>query len=169
MKHRHVYSTRDMAHARATIAALHMRGIGNDAISLVAHADTELERIPDALKEADTDSVPAAVRGMGLGGATGLLAGLAAVAFTPLGVTLAGAAAIGAVGALMGGWSSALMGAALPDPVRQQFEQEIEAGRILVLVDVEESADEARLAALREAMAEAGATRLDYTAPLGAK
>lgn len=71
-----------MAHARATIAALGMRGIGNDAISLVARADIELERIPDLLKEADTDTVPAAVRGMGLGGATGLLAGLAAVAFT---------------------------------------------------------------------------------------
>ncbi|ODU52815.1 MAG: hypothetical protein ABS98_02740 [Lysobacteraceae bacterium SCN 69-48] len=165
MEQRHVYSTRDMAHARATIAALHMRGIGNDAISLVARADIELERIPDALKEADTDSVPAAVRGMGLGGATGLLAGLAAVAFTPLGITLAGAAAIGAVGALMGGWSSALMGAALPDPVRQQFEGEIAAGRILVLVDLEES----QLAPMREAMAEAGAARLDYVAPLGAK
>ena len=87
------------------------------------------------------------------------------MAFTPLGVTLAGAAAIGVVGALMGGWSSALMGAALPDPVRQQFEGEIEAGRILVLVDIAES----QLAPMREAMAEAGATCLDYVAPLGAK
>ena len=169
MKHRHVYSTRDMAHARATMAALHMRGIGNDAISLVARSDIELERIPDSLKQADTVSVPAAVRGMGVGGASGLLAGLAAVAFTPLGVTLAGAAAIGALGALVGGSSSALMGAALPDPVRQQFEDEIEAGRVLVLVDEEESREDARLPAMREATAEAGANRLDYTAPLGAK
>lgn len=165
MKHRHVYSTQDMAHARKAIAALHMHGIGNDAISLVARSDVELERIPDSMKEADTDSVPAAVRGMELGGATGLLAGLAAVAFAPFGVTLAGAVAIGAMGALVGGWSSALMGAALPDPVRQQFDDEIEAGRVLVLADIE---DEQR-AALRDAMAEAGATDLDYVAPVGAK
>lgn len=165
MKHRHVYSTQDMAHARKAIAALHMRGIGNDAISLVARSDVEMDRIPDTLKEADTDSVPAAVRGMELGGATGLLAGLAAVAFAPFGVTLAGAVAIGAMGALVGGWSSALMGAALPDPVRQQFDDEIQAGRVLVLADVEDE----QLPALRDAMAEAGAADLDYVSPVGAK
>lgn len=165
MKHRHVYSTLDMAHARKAIAALHMHGIGNDAISLVARSDVEMDRIPDTLKEADTDSVPAAVRGMELGGATGLLAGLAAVAFAPFGVTLAGAVAIGAMGALVGGWSSALMGAALPDPVRQQFDDEIQAGRVLVLADVEDE----QLAALRDAMVEAGATDLDYVSPVGAK
>jgi hypothetical protein len=165
MKHRHVYSTQDMAHARKAIAALHMRGIGNDAISLVARSDVEMDRIPATLKEADTDSVPAAVRGMELGGATGLLAGLAAVAFAPFGVTLAGAVAIGAMGALVGGWSSALMGAALPDPVRQQFDDEIQAGRVLVLADVEDE----QLPALRDAMAEAGAADLDYVSPVGAK
>ncbi|QNN46191.1 hypothetical protein H9L17_13590 [Thermomonas brevis] len=165
MKHRHVYSTQEMAHARKAIAALHMRGIGNDAISLVARSDVEMDRIPDTLKEADTDSVPAAVRGMELGGATGLLAGLAAVAFAPFGVTLAGAVAIGAMGALVGGWSSALMGAALPDPVRQQFDDEIQAGRVLVLADIEDE----QLPALREAMAEAGAADLDYVSPVGAK
>lgn len=165
MKHRHVYSTQDMAHARKAIAALHMRGIGNDAISLVARSDVEMDRIPDTLKEADTDSVPAAVRGMELGGATGLLAGLAAVAFAPFGVTLAGAVAIGAMGALVGGWSSALMGAALPDPVRQQFDDEIQAGRVLVLADIEDE----QLPALRDAMVEAGAVDLDYVSPVGAK
>lgn len=164
MTHRHVYSTQGVEQARAAIAALHMQGIGNDHISLVARGDIELERVPDSLKEADTDAVPAAVRGMGIGGATGLLAGLAATVFTPIGITLAGAAAIGAIGALVGGWSSTLMGAALPDPVRQQFEAEIAAGRVLVLVDSEAPA----VPALDEAMAGVGATRLHYDAPAGA-
>lgn len=166
MAHRYVFSTRDLAHARQALAALHMAGIGNDAISLVARSDIELERIPDTLKEADTDAVPAAVRGMGVGGATGLLAGLAAVAFAPVGITIAGALAIGAVGALVGGWSSALMGSALPDAVRQQFEDEIEAGKILVLVD---AADATKAPAVLDAMEHAGATRLSYDAPVGAK
>ncbi len=164
MSMRHVYRTRDLPHAREALAALHMAGIGNDRISLVARSDIELERIPDSLKEADTDAVPAAVRGMGIGGATGLLAGLAAMVFAPIGITVAGAAAIGAIGALMGGWSSALMGASLPDPVRQQFEDEIAAGRVLVLVDTE---DEAR-ATVDQAMASVQASRLDYDAPVGA-
>ena len=161
---RHVYLTHDLAHAREALSTLHMQGIGNEAISLVARSDIELERIPDSMKEADTDAVPAALRGMGVGGASGLLAGLVATVFTPLGVTLAGAAAIGAIGALVGGWSSAMVGASLPDPVRQQFEDEIAAGRILVLVDVADG----REPAVREAMAAADAPRLHYDAPLGA-
>lgn len=165
MSNRHVYSTRDAAHARDAVAALHGQGIGSDAISLVARSDIELERIPDTMKEADTDAVPAALRGMGVGGATGLLAGLAAVALTPLGITLAGAAAIGAAGALVGGWGSALMGSALPDPVRQQFEDEIQAGRVLVLVDV----DDDTVPFLHSAMKQVGAVELDYSSPVGAK
>lgn len=161
---RQVYSTQDVAHARKALAALHMAGIGNDAISLVARSDIELQRVPDSLKEADTDAVPAAVRGMGVGGGVGLLAGLAAIVVAPVGITLAGAAAIGAVGALVGGWSSALMGASLPDPVRQQFDDEISAGRVLVLVDIKAE----QVQATQEAMASAGAIHLDYHAPTGA-
>lgn len=166
MAHRYVFSTRDVAHTREALAALHMAGIGNESISLVARSDIELERIPDSLKEADTDAVPAAVRGMGIGGATGLLAGLAAVALAPVGITIAGAMAIGALGALVGGWSSALMGSALPDAVRQQFEDEIERGKILVLVDTD---DGNQVAAVLDAMGLAGATRLSYDSPVGAK
>jgi hypothetical protein len=110
------------------------------------------------MKEADTDFVPAAIRGMGIGGATGLLAGLVAASFPPLGVTLAGAAALGAAGALVGGWSSALMGATVPDPIRQRFEREIAEGRVLVLVD----ADEATQSRVEQPLADAGAVRLAY-------
>ena len=164
MSTRFVYSTRDLEHARQALAALHMAGITNEQISLVARSDIELERIPDSLKEADTDAVPAAIRGMGMGGATGLLAGLAAMVFAPVGITVAGAAAIGAMGALVGGWSSALMGSALPDPVRQQFDDEIAAGRVLVLVDAEDE----QKAAVADAMASVQATRLEYESPAGA-
>ena len=164
MSTRFVYSTRDLDHARRALAALREAGFTVDQVSLVARSDIELERVPDALKEADTDAVLAAVRGMGLGGATGLLAGLAAMVVAPVGITVAGAAAIGAIGALVGGWSSALMGSALPDPVRQQFEGEIAAGRLLVLVDASSEQE----AALGEAMAAVQATRLAYDAPPGA-
>lgn len=164
MSTRLVYSTRDIRHARDALAALHMAGIGNDAISLVARSDIELESVPDSLKEADTDAIPAAIRGAGLGGTTGLLAGLAAMVMTPLGITVAGAAAIGAMGALVGAWSSSLMGSALPDPVRQQFEDEIAAGRLLVLVD----AGEEQQPAVAGAMASVRATWLDYQPPAGA-
>ena len=158
MKLKHVFLAQDVEQARAAVAALRDQGVEYDDISLVARSDIELEAIPDRLKEADTDLVPAAMRGVGIGGATGLLAGLAAVVFAPVGITLAGAAAIGAMGALVGGWSSALMGSALPDPVRQKFDDEIAAGRILVIVD----ADADTHARLAGPMAQAGLARLDY-------
>lgn len=161
MKLKHVFLAQDVAQARAAVAALRAAGVEYDAISLVARSDIELDAIPDRLKEADTDLVPAAMRGVGIGGATGLLAGLAATVFAPIGITLAGAAAIGAMGALVGGWSSALMGSALPDPVRQTFEDEIAAGRILVLLD----ADADTHARVVAPLAQAGVTRLEYEAP----
>lgn len=164
MKTRHVFSTQDVAQARSAVAAIRELGIGVDDISLVARSNIELERIPDAFKEADSDFLPSAMRGMGIGGATGLLAGVAAVVFTPIGITLAGAAAIGAMGALVGGWSSALMGSALPDPVRQRFDDEISAGRVLLLVD----ADAESQSSVTATLATIGVERLDYEAPTAA-
>lgn len=160
MKQRRVYRTDDIAQATRAVEALRARGISDDDISLVARSDIELQSVPNRHKEADTDFMPAAIRGAGIGGATGLLAGLAATVVTPVGITLAGAAVVGAVGALVGTWASALMGAALPDPIRQKFDDEIAAGRILVLVDAESPVHER----LGDALANAGATLLDYDA-----
>ncbi|MFQ6310344.1 hypothetical protein [Lysobacter capsici] len=160
MKQRRVYRTDDIAQATRAVEALRAQGISDDDISLVARSDIELQSIPNRHKEADTDFMPAAVRGAGIGGATGLLAGLAATVVMPVGITLAGAAVVGAVGALVGTWASALMGAALPDPIRQKFDDEIAAGRILVLVDAESPMHER----LGDALANAGATLLDYDA-----
>lgn len=161
MNQRRVYLTGNISQARNAISALHAQGLCDDAISLVARSDIELQQISNRHKEADTDFIPAAVRGAGVGGVTGVLAGLAATVFTPAGVTLAGAAAVGAVGALVGTWASALMGSALPDPIRQKFEDEIEAGRILLLVDAEPSVHER----LSLPLSQAGAIALDYEAP----
>lgn len=158
MKLRHVFSTRDTTQARQAIRVLHQLGVPYAAISLVANADVELDSIPNRMKEADTDFVPAAIRGMGIGGAIGLVAGLAATAFSQLGIDLWGAIAIGVIGALVGGLSSALTGASVPDPIRQHFEREIASGQVLVLVD----ADEAVQARIEQPLAEAGAIRLAY-------
>lgn len=138
MKKKHVYLTDDLAQARSAITAARHAGVLDDDIALVARNDIEMEVIPEDRRAASTDFMPAAVKGALGGGAVGLIAGLVAAAIPPLGVTLAGAAALGAIGAIGGTWSSALMGSALPDPVRRRFEEEIAAGRILVVVDVAE-------------------------------
>ena len=135
MKTRRVYSTSDLAQARRALAAAREAGVADGDLSLNARHDIELEAIPEARKDEHSDFMPAAVRGLAQGGATGLLAGLVAMAIPPLGVTFAGALGVTAAAAVMGGWTGALTGSAAPDPVRQKFEAEIEAGRILVVVD----------------------------------
>ncbi len=138
MKTRHVYSTLDLATAREIVIALRNAGIEDDSISLIARGDVEMDSIPDKLKDATTDLMPAAMRGVSVGGAAGLVAGLTALAIPPIGITIVGAGMIALLGAAVGGWSQALAGSSVPNEVRQQFEAEIESGRVLVVVDVED-------------------------------
>lgn len=160
MKTRHVFSTPDLETAQATMQAARAAGVPDDAILLVARSDIELDSIPNDRKEADSDFIPAALRGAGVGGAAGLLAGLLAVVIAPIGITLAGAGAVALAGALVGGWSSALMGSSLPDPVRQRFDEQIQAGNILVVLD----ASRDLLMAAEPELERAGAVVLPYEA-----
>ncbi len=158
MKHRRIYSTPNLAAAQAALGAARDAGIDRDCLSLIARSDIEMDAVPDDLREAHTDMVPAALRGAAGGGAVGLVAGLIAVAVPPLGITLAGAAIMAGVGAAVGSWSSALMGATVQDPVRRKFEDAIEGGQVLLVVD----GDDAALAAAEAAVVRAGATPLPY-------
>ncbi|KQQ84016.1 hypothetical protein ASF73_15695 [Xanthomonas sp. Leaf131] len=160
MKLRRVYSTPDIASAQRVMQAARGAGIDNDALSLIARSDIELEEIPDERKNAKTDFLPAAARGAATGGAAGLVAGLVAIAVPPIGLTIAGAGVMALAGALVGTWSSALIGATVPDPIRRQFEEHIQAGRVLVIID----ADEPSLQRADASLIAAGATPLPYEA-----
>jgi hypothetical protein len=136
MKMRRVFSTPDLVTARAAIQAARAAGINDHDISLVARPDIEVGQIPNRRKEADSDFIPAALRGMAFGGGAGLLAGaIAALIFPSVGISWMGALLVAVAGTLIGGFASGLVGSSLPDPVRQKFDGEIRAGRILVLVD----------------------------------
>ncbi len=158
MQVRHVFSVPDLAVARHALDAARAAGLDNDDLSLIARADIELDSIPDELKDAATDFMPAALRGAAAGGGIGLVAGLAALAFPPLGITLAGAALVTAGGAAVGTWVSALIGSTVKDPVRRKFEDEIATGRILLVIDVEDE----RFPAVEVAMRDTGAIALPY-------
>jgi hypothetical protein len=161
MKTRRVFSTPDLPAARRAIAAAKQAGVADDSVSLIARSDIELEQIPSGRQEAETDFKPALARGAGVGGGLGLLAGIAAIAIPPIGVTIAGALTMTVMGAIVGGWTAALFGSTVPDPVKRRFEDEIESGRILVVVDV--ANDDA--AALEAALQATGAEQLPYDAP----
>lgn len=134
---RRVYAFSGPPEAYRAVQALRRAGIEDGSLSLVARADIELDRLPDRMLDVRSDMGPAAVRGAAFGCASGLLAGLVAAAIPPLGITLGGAAllAFSGVGAALGAWSSALIGATVPNDVRRTFEAEIEQGRVLLIVD----------------------------------
>jgi hypothetical protein len=164
MKTRHVFATSSVPAAHQAIAAARAHGIRDDDLSLIARHDIELEVIPDERKEVAMDFIPAALRGTVGGGTAGLLAGLVAMAIPSMGVTLAGAGAIALLGAMVGTWSSALVGASIPDEVRRKFEAQIADGNILLVID----AEQALLPEAEAAIIATGAQPLPYEATTAA-
>ncbi|GAB2560808.1 hypothetical protein ISP15_15945 [Dyella jejuensis] len=160
MKKRMVFSVKDMAGARAAMDKARAIGIADDDISLIARSDKS-QLIPDDRKVVEGDFYPAAAKGAAGGAAIGLIAGLVAVAIPPLGITVAGAVAMAVGGSALGAWSTALAGSAVDDPVSRQFEDEVQAGRILVVVD----GDEEKIPAARTQIATTGAVPLPFEKP----
>ncbi|WP_432745886.1 DUF1269 domain-containing protein [Methylobacter sp. G7] len=118
------------------VEELQAKGIEDRHIHILAARDTSLEGLPEAGVTIKTDFLPAVERGLALGGSTGLLAGLVGLRFAGfaiaggplLGIIMAGAT----IGSLMGG----LAGMNSGNSRLRQFEQAIEQGEILVLVDI---------------------------------
>ena len=99
------------------------------------HALTEAN-LPEASLLQESDFVPAVERGLAVGGATGILAGIAAV--TTGGLALAGGAilGIGLAGAGVGAWISGMIGISAPSTRLKEFEDAIEKGSLLMMADV---------------------------------
>jgi len=160
MKHRKVFKVTTMPAARQAIAVATAAGAGDDDVLLIARNDIEMDEIPPDRIDATTDMIPAALRGAVGGGVTGLVAGLVALAFPPIGMTIAGAGLLTAAGGLVGTFSASLAGASLPNPIRQAFADEIAKGAILIVVDIEPESD----AALESSMAAIGAELMPFDA-----
>ena len=105
-------------------------------IHVIAKEGTPLQDLPEASLIQKSDFVPAVERGVAMGGATGIAAGLVAIALP--GVVIAGGAllAMGLAGAGMGAWLGGMIGMDVENTHIKQFESAIQRGQLLVLVDV---------------------------------
>jgi len=94
--------------------------------------------LPEASLLQESDFVPAVERGLAVGGATGILAGIAAVAIPGVGLALGGGAilGIGLAGAGVGAWISGMIGISIPSSRLTDFESAIEKGSLLMMLDV---------------------------------
>ena len=98
--------------------------------------------LPDDLPEASvmqkTDIVHGAQTGLAIGAIVGAAAGFLLVMFPPEGVTLKLMAvlAVALGGALFGTWASSMVASSVPNSRLKPFENAIESGKVLMMVDV---------------------------------
>lgn len=124
----------DMAHK--VVDELLLARVEERHIHVIAKEGTPLADLPEASLIQKSDFVPAVERGVAMGGATGVVAGLAALAFP--GVVIAGGAllAMGLAGAGMGAWLGGMIGMDVGNTHIKQFEEAVQGGQLLILVDV---------------------------------
>jgi hypothetical protein len=107
-------------------------------IAAADHHALTAANLPEASLLQESDFVPAVERGLAIGGATGILAGIAAVTIPGAALALGGGAilGIGLAGAGVGAWVSGMIGVSAPSSRLKEFEAAIEKGELLMMVDV---------------------------------
>jgi len=122
--------------SRNVVDELLLARVAEKQIHVIAREGTELGDLPEASLMQKSDFVPAVERGVALGGATGIVAGLVAIALP--GVVIAGGAllAMGLAGAGMGAWLGGMIGMDVENSHVKKFQNAVQNGQILMLVDV---------------------------------
>ena len=128
----------DVDVSRKVVDELLLARIPEKDIHVIAKEGTEMADLPEATLAQKSDVIPAFERGIAVGGATGVLAGVAAVTFPPAGLVLGGGAllAIALAGSGFGAIMSTMIGVSAPNSRHAQFEDAVKNGEILMLVDV---------------------------------
>ncbi len=128
----------DVEVARKVVDELLLARIDVNHIHVIAKEGTEMMDLPEATLAQKSDLVTALERGITVGGATGLLAGVVAVSFPPAGLVLGGGALLGIAlaGTGFGALMSTMIGVSAPNSRHKQFEDAIKEGELLMLVDV---------------------------------
>lgn len=128
----------DIESARRLVDRLLLKRIDERHIHLLAKRGTPMEDLPKASVAQRTDLIPALERGITVGGATGALAGLVAIAVPPAGLILGGGAVFGlaVAGAGFGAWASTMLGVSTPNSQIKRFQDAIEHGEVLAMIDV---------------------------------
>lgn len=128
----------DAATAKTIVDELLLKHVEWRHIHVMAGPSVPLEDLPEAHLAQTSDLLPALAKGTAAGGVTGMLAGLAALAFPPAGLTIAGGAvvAITLAGAGFGAWMSSMVGVDLPNSRVARYQEAIDRGELLMMVDV---------------------------------
>jgi hypothetical protein len=138
MRRRIYWLLPDLASAKRTMDDLLLARIPEQHIHFMAREGVDLTGLHPANLLQTSDLVRSAQSGLVIGGAAGLVAGLLLVLFPMVAETpqVGLIAVLAIVGALVGAWSSSMIGASTPSERLKRFQGAIEQGQILLMVDV---------------------------------
>lgn len=167
MRRRVLYLMPDLSSTRKIMDDLLLARVEERHIHILARRGTPMEGLHEANVLQKSDIVHGLQLGLAIGAVLGCaLGGLVAMVFlqddTLRIIAILGVAVLGA---LFGGWVSSMVGSAIPNSRLKQFEAAIEAGKLLVLVDVPEHRVEEVRALLHRSHPEAEDCGLDPHVP----
>jgi hypothetical protein len=138
MRRRLYFLLPDVESAKRTADDLLLARVEDRNMRFLAKRGTALDPLHEAGYLDKTDVIHGAAVGLALGGIIGALAGALVVAYPPEGTSPELVAVlIGMLlGAPLGAWMASMAGAAVPNSRLKQFAADIEAGRVLMMVDV---------------------------------
>jgi hypothetical protein len=138
MRRRLYFILPDVESARRTADDLLLARVEDRRMRFLARRGTELDPLHEAGYLDKTDMVHGAAVGLALGAIIGALVGVMVVAYPPEGTNpqLVSVLVGMLIGAPLGAWMASMAGAAVPNSRLKQFQADIEAGRVLMMVDV---------------------------------
>lgn len=125
--------------ARAVVKTLQQAQLEPPAVRVIARRETLLVDLPEASLRERSGIVEAAKRGVLMGSVGGVITGIVAAIELTVPTLFACALVVGGgiAGSAFGAWASAMMGIEEPHSTIRPYQQAIESGQVLVLVDVE--------------------------------
>lgn len=128
----------DVPSARRLANDLLLARIEDRHMRFLARRGTDLGELNEASYLHKTDAIHGAFVGLVIGGVLGALVGAVLVSYPPWGASLEMVAVLIAalIGALLGVWVAAMVGLQVPNSRLRHFEQDLQEGKVLLMLDV---------------------------------
>ena len=142
MRRRIYWLLPDLTSARRTMDDLLLAQVHVEHIHFVAREDADMTGLHTANVLQTSDVIRAAQSGLMIGGVVGAIVGAIAAWFFPVvgpSPEWGMIAVLAVVGALVGAWSSSMIGVSTPSHRLERFDAAIKSGQILLMVDVPRS------------------------------